>query len=85
MLTNEMFRTAVYSPENQISVEVVPVRLVMAILATHLFLQLWQMDEVYEVSASVAREFNMQGNLERGCTIAGFLRVGRAMLAHGAV
>ena len=44
-----------------------------------------QMDEVYEVSASVAREFNMQGNLEKGCTIAGFLRVGRAMMAHGAV
>eukprot|EP00904_Undaria_pinnatifida_P004700 jgi/Undpi1/14230/HiC_scaffold_9.g03879.m1 len=44
-----------------------------------------KMDEVYEVSASVAREFNMQGDLERGCTIAGFLRVGRAMMAHGAV
>lgn len=44
-----------------------------------------KMDEVYEVSASVAREFNMQGNLERGCIIAGFLRVGRAMMAHGAV
>lgn len=44
-----------------------------------------QMDEVYEVSASVAREFNLQGNLERGCAIAGFMRVGRAMMAHGAV
>lgn len=46
---------------------------------------LLQMDEVYEVASSVAREFNQQGNLDKGCTIAGFLRVGRAMMAHGAV
>ncbi|CAM9946998.1 unnamed protein product [Ectocarpus sp. 12 AP-2014] len=44
-----------------------------------------KMDEVYEVASSVAREFNQQGNLDKGCTIAGFLRVGRAMMAHGAV
>ncbi|CAM9143066.1 unnamed protein product [Sphacelaria rigidula] len=44
-----------------------------------------KMDEVYEVSTSIAREFNLQGNLDKGCAIAGFLRVGRAMMAHGAV
>eukprot|EP00903_Cladosiphon_okamuranus_P014475 g13427.t1 len=44
-----------------------------------------KMDEVYDVASSVAREFNAQGNLDKGCTIAGFLRVGRAMMAHGSV
>lgn len=43
------------------------------------------MDEVYEVATSVAREFNLQGNLDKGCAVAGFLRVARAMMAHGAV
>lgn len=35
--------------------------------------------------SSRVQEFNAQGNLDKGCTIAGFLRVGRAMMAHGAV
>ncbi|CAM9703211.1 unnamed protein product [Choristocarpus tenellus] len=45
----------------------------------------FQMSKVYEEASSISREFNARGDLEKGCTIAGFLRVARAMVTHGAV
>ncbi|CAM9367616.1 unnamed protein product [Discosporangium mesarthrocarpum] len=44
-----------------------------------------KMDQVYEEATAISREFSSRGDLERGCTIAGFLRVARAMVTHGAV
>ena len=39
----------------------------------------------YAEIKSTANEFNARGDLRVGANIAGFLRVGNAMLSHGAV
>ena len=42
-------------------------------------------DQLYSEIKATANEFNARGDLRVGADIAGFLRVGSVMLAHGAV
>jgi len=43
------------------------------------------MRNVYETCANAAEEFGSPGNLVVGANIAGFIKVARAMIAHGLV
>lgn len=43
------------------------------------------MDAIYEQCTQAAREFGQPGNLVVGANIAGFIKVGRAMLAQGVI
>ncbi|MDP4133398.1 MAG: NADP-specific glutamate dehydrogenase [Bacillota bacterium] len=43
------------------------------------------MINIYRNSAAAANEYGMKGNLVAGANIAGFLKVGESMLAHGVI
>lgn len=43
------------------------------------------MIDIYKKSSEAAAEFGMEGNLVAGANIAGFMKVAKAMLAHGIV
>lgn len=43
------------------------------------------MANIHQLCAQTAEEFGARGNYVMGANIAGFLRVGRAMVAHGLI